>query len=266
MANNAAASADILVPYQQRINQYMERVLPTRDAQPTLLHEAMHYIVFNGGKRIRPALLYLCGLLFTKDMSLLDAPAAAIEFMHCYSLAHDDLPAMDNDDYRRGQPSAHRVYGEAMAMLAGNALQSLAFEIITPQLPQATLILASAAGAQGMMGGQAEDLTIKNDTTPSVQTLERVNQLKTGALFIAASQIGALAGGCDRPDQLEQLSSFAGYLGLAYQAQDDILDADHLSFSSTNQLFQKAEEALNQIKSPSNTLQDLYGWIKTRSH
>jgi farnesyl diphosphate synthase len=181
---------------------------------------------------MRPLLVYATGHLFAGDAQALDAPAVAVELIHAYSLVHDDLPAMDDDALRRGQPTVHVAFDEATAILAGDALQSLAFEVLadtpTDDATRVALLrtLAIASGATGMCGGQALDLAATgNGSALSVAELERLHALKTGALIRAAVRMGALCGHADA-DQLRHLDQFADALGLAFQVRDDILDIE----------------------------------------
>jgi farnesyl diphosphate synthase len=192
----------------------------------------MRHAVLLGGKRMRPLLVYAAGSAFGATVDTLDAPAVAVELIHAYSLVHDDLPAMDDDALRRGQPTVHVAFDEATAILAGDALQSLAFEVLAATgAADATRVellrtLAIASGAAGMCGGQALDLAATgNGSTLSVQALERLHSLKTGALIRAAVRMGALCGGAS-DDELEHLDRYADALGLAFQVRDDILDIE----------------------------------------
>ena len=199
---------------------------------PIILHRAMDYALFNGGKRLRPALVYSTGESLGATRCQLNSAAVAVELVHCYSLIHDDLPAMDNASLRRGKPSCHCAFDEATAILAGDALQSLAFEILAndqqSQLSegyrlQMITTLAKAIGSHGMAGGQALDLAAEQEAlTPT--TLSTIHRLKTGALIQAAIQLGALGAGITDVQQLKILSNFGGSIGTAYQIQDDILD------------------------------------------
>jgi geranylgeranyl pyrophosphate synthase len=257
--------------YQHRVEAYLHHILPPPTTIPEQLHQAMHYAVFSGGKRIRSILVYLSGSLFTSDPAVLDAPAAAIECIHCYSLIHDDLPAMDNDDFRRGKPTVHKVYGEAIALLAGNALQSLAFEMLNFS-PPGIAILAQAAGSQGLLGGQALDLHSKTNVL-TMEDRAYMHSLKTASLFQASTHLGALLGGCQEEEAtLTLLKQFGQLLGLAYQAQDDFLDKEKDAYTQTavNALFDNASMILNKIGSRAERLQSFCDWLKDaplqRSH
>ncbi|TWI10601.1 (2E,6E)-farnesyl diphosphate synthase [Aerolutibacter ruishenii] len=223
---------DRLIGWRHRADVALARVLPDPEQSPRRLHAAMRHAVLLGGKRMRPLLVHASGALFGADETLLDAPAAAVELIHAYSLVHDDLPAMDDDALRRGQPTVHVAFDEATAILAGDALQSLAFAVIadapaTDAVRVALLrTLAEAAGAAGMCGGQALDLDATgNGTTLDVASLERLHALKTGALIRAAVRMGALCGGATDAE-LVALDRFATALGLAFQVRDDILDVE----------------------------------------
>lgn len=220
--------------YVARIEGVLDEFLPEGAVSPQRLHEAMRYSCFNGGKRIRPLLVYAAGEALKVPVGLLDAPAAAIELMHTFSLVHDDLPAMDNDDLRRGCPTTHRAYDEATAILAADAMQPLAFEILAthPELrsqPAAQLklviLLATACGSNGMTGGQSMDLAAEGRSLDAAE-LEHIYRLKTGRLMRAS----VLAASCCAPvvavDTLHALERFSDALGLAFQVQDDILDIE----------------------------------------
>ncbi len=215
-----------------RAEQALDRALPPADHPPAELHRAMRYAVLGGGKRLRPLLVYAAGHALGSDSAALDAPACAVELIHAYSLVHDDLPAMDDDALRRGRPTCHIVFGEAMAILAGDALQALAFEILAtrPHGVDAARrvemlgLLGRACGAEGMAGGQALDLAAVGRTL-SLAELEHMHACKTGALIRASVGLGALVAGADA-GQLAALDRYAGAVGLAFQVRDDILDVE----------------------------------------
>jgi farnesyl diphosphate synthase len=212
-----------------RAEQALDRVLPAEDRSPPELHRAMRYAVLGGGKRLRPLLVYAAGHALGCDGPGLDAPACAVELIHAYSLVHDDLPAMDDDALRRGRPTCHVVFGEAMAILAGDALQALAFEILARDHGDAAGIamlraLGTACGAEGMAGGQALDLAAVGRRLDLAE-LEHMHACKTGALIRAAVRLGALAAGAD-DDALATLDRYAAAVGLAFQVRDDILDVE----------------------------------------
>ena len=214
---------------QRRIEDVLERVLPRGDAPPDTLHQAMRYAVLGGGKRVRPLLAYAAGEFAQADPANVDGPAAAVELIHAYSLVHDDLPCMDNDTLRRGKPTCHVAFGEATALLAGDALQSLAFAVLgaNPMCASgpACATLAMAAGAPGMAGGQAIDLA-STGLSLSVSELQTMHRMKTGALIRAAIQLGAACGRPLAPDESAALDVFADTAGLAFQVVDDVLDVE----------------------------------------
>lgn len=221
-----------LAVWRERADAALVRALPDPDSPPQDLHAAMRHAVLLGGKRLRPLLVYAAGALFDADEVALDAPAAAVELIHAYSLVHDDLPAMDDDALRRGQPTVHVAYDEATAILAGDALQSLAFAVLaeapTDDRIRVALLrtLADAAGAAGMCGGQALDVAATGGgASLDLAALERLHSLKTGALIRAATRMGALCGGADA-QALIALDRYAHALGLAFQVRDDILDIE----------------------------------------
>lgn len=225
---------ELLKRYQSRVEQALEQRLPTADTTPDHLHQAMRYSTLDGGKRIRPILLYATGQALGVPMEQLDGPACAIECIHAYSLVHDDLPAMDDDELRRGKQTCHIAYDEATAILVGDALQSLAFQILSSdttmtrnsgQRLQMVHELASASGSLGMVGGQAIDIAAMGSSL-TVQQLETMHRYKTGALIRASVRIGALASGNVSPTQSEQLNAYAEAIGLAFQIRDDILDVE----------------------------------------
>ncbi len=217
---------------QARIQAALEQLLPAPQIEPARLHEAMRYAVLGGGKRIRPLLCYAAGEALGVSPALLDRPAAAVEMIHAYSLIHDDLPAMDNDDLRRGRPTCHRAFDEATAILAGDALQTLAFQTLaeaTDLPPQARVAmietLAQASGSRGMAGGQALDLAAEGQDLDRVR-LEHIHIHKTGALIRAAVRLAMLADGPLDADRAERLDRYAKCVGLAFQIQDDVLDVE----------------------------------------
>ena len=208
----------------------LERVLPAASKQPESLHQAMRYAVLDGGKRLRPLLVLAAAELGKSVQAACEQAAAAVECIHVYSLVHDDMPAMDNDTLRRGKPTCHVRYGEATALLTGDALQTLAFELLSqanglPADRQLRMIrtLAAASGSLGMAGGQAVDLDSVGKTLSQTE-LEAMHRLKTGALIRTAVLLGALS--CPDLDDaaLEKLDRYAACLGLAFQVVDDVLD------------------------------------------
>jgi farnesyl diphosphate synthase len=205
--------------------------LPSSDVIPTKLHAAMRYALLGGGKRVRPLLVYAAGAIFGADAATLSRAAAAVEMIHAYSLVHDDMPCMDDDELRRGKPTVHIAYDEATALLVGDALQSQAFMVLSAadQIPPARVLamvrlLGEASGSAGMCGGQAIDLDSVGISL-TLEQLERMHQLKTGALLRASVVLGALAGKDLSDEELSALNVYARAIGLAFQVVDDVLDA-----------------------------------------
>jgi len=250
------------MPTQAQLNswkaqneQALARFLPRAGTAPEQLSEAMRYAVLNGGKRIRALLVYASAQAISSSdaasrIDMLDSIAAAIEMIHAYSLVHDDLPAMDNDDQRRGKPSCHKAYNEATAILVGDALQSLAFELLahceSPTLaPQQQcrmiLILARAIGSQGMAGGQADDIAATSNSQQLTLTqLQSIHHRKTGALITSCAELACLA--MDANEQQSQaLTHFAQNLGLAFQIRDDQLDQQACEPTSYRQLLSETQ-------------------------
>ena len=209
----------------------LDRFLPPAEHVPAKLHEAMRYTVLGGGKRVRPLLVHAAGALFGAELDALARAANAVEMIHAYSLVHDDMPCMDDDDLRRGKPTVHVAYDEATALLVGDALQAQAFEVLagTTTVPAARVVtmlrlLAEAAGSAGMCGGQAIDLDSVGISL-TLEQLERMHQLKTGAMLRVSVLLGALAGRDLAPHELEALAAYSRAIGLAFQVVDDVLDA-----------------------------------------
>jgi len=222
----------LLASYQERVDTALDKYLPNDDPPEHNLAEAIRYSVIGGGKRIRPAMVYAAGEALGVSTDLMDIPACAVEMIHAYSLIHDDLPAMDDDDLRRGRPTCHKAFDEATAILAGDALQALAYEILakdehielTPERRiQMLSLLTEASGAHGMAGGQAVDLASVGKQL-DLQQLEHMHQLKTGALIRASVMLGGMCKQDVSEEELDILSSYASYIGLSFQIQDDILD------------------------------------------
>lgn len=211
---------------QSQTESALDRLLPCADTPPQRLHAAMRHAMLGGGKRVRPLLCHATGEMFGALPAKLDAAACAVELIHGYSLVHDDLPCMDNDVLRRGKPTCHVAYGEATALLAGDALQALAFgALCDAELPNAALrLLAEAAGSLGMAGGQGIDLDAIGQSL-SLEALETMHHKKTGALIRAAVLLGAHCGRANDED-IASLSRFAATIGLLFQVVDDILDAE----------------------------------------
>lgn len=221
---------------RERVDKALDAAIPSESESPRILHKAMRYSVFSGGKRLRPI---LC--LAAADASNIAAdatsnamPAAvAVELFHTFTLIHDDLPSMDNDDLRRGRPTCHKIFGEANAVLAGDALQALSFEIVArtnampPYSPtQLVIELAEAAGSRGVVGGQVEDLLA--ETSATEEQIRFIHMHKTADLFRAAIRMGAMAAGA-QPDTLKLLSDYGVSIGLAFQIADDLLDAEDVA-------------------------------------
>ncbi|NNM58612.1 MAG: polyprenyl synthetase family protein [Legionellales bacterium] len=224
----------IMPAYQQRIEQKLNNFLPIDPLSATALNQAMRYATLGGGKRFRALLVYCCGHAgsITND-DLLDKGACAVELIHAYSLIHDDLPAMDNSHLRRGKPTCHLAFDEAIAILAGDALQALAFELIANQSPllsaeqtlSMVIELAQACGTRGMAGGQALDLR-SGQVGLTLDELIHLHRLKTGALIECSARIGALYSTSLEDSQIQAIKQYAQHLGLAFQIKDDMLDID----------------------------------------
>jgi geranylgeranyl pyrophosphate synthase len=237
--------------YQARIETVLARALEIDGAATPRLLEGMRYSTLAGGKRVRPVLVYATGEALGAALDVLDAAAAAVELIHVYSLVHDDLPAMDNDDLRRGRPTCHRAFDEATAILVGDALQARAFEVLAhapAQVPASARlemlkVLADAIGTRGMAGGQAIDLEAVRQSL-DVSGLERMHRQKTGALIQASVLLGAIsAAGPDCPERAA-LAEFGAEIGLAFQIQDDILDVE----GSTTTLGKRAGADADRVK------------------
>jgi len=218
----------------QRVESALESALPAADESPQSLHAAMRHAALGGGKRVRALLAYASGELAGADAGLVDHAAVAVELIHAYSLVHDDLPCMDDDVLRRGKPTCHVAYGEAVALLAGDALQTLAFEVLAKaplsQAQAQIALLAEAAGSHGMAGGQALDLAHVEDAL-SLNELERMHALKTGALIHAAVRLGAACGRTLDRAQSDALDRYAAAVGLGFQIVDDVLDVEGTAHS-----------------------------------
>ena len=216
----------LLKSYQERINRVLENILPRDDS---ILSSAMRYSVLNGGKRLRPILIYLVGELSGKDSDNLDILAGAIELVHCYSLIHDDLPSMDDDELRRGNPTTHKKFDEATAILAGDALQPLAFELISTINTSADnkikmiKSLSKACGHMGMVGGQIKD--IHSEKILNLKSLDLMHSEKTGKLIQSSIETSGILVGLSK-STIEALKEFGAKIGLAFQIQDDIIDIE----------------------------------------
>ena len=220
--------------YQARVDKALEYWLPAENIQPDHLHAAMRYSVLGDGKRIRPVLTYATGNTLGVPLASLDGPSCAVELIHAYSLIHDDLPAMDDDDLRRGRPTCHKAFDEATAILAGDALQALSFHILAHDQAMETTaknrlkmidVLALASGSRGMAGGQAIDLASVGQEL-SLAQLENMHIHKTGALIRSAVKMGALSCPDISNDQIDKLDHYAKCIGLAFQVWDDVLDIE----------------------------------------
>jgi farnesyl diphosphate synthase len=220
--------------WRQRVERELDAWLPPATAVPQRLHAAQRYSVLGAGKRIRPALVYATAETLGLPLERVDGPACAVELIHCYSLVHDDLPAMDDDDLRRGRPTCHRQFDEATAILAGDSLQVLAFQLLAthPGLGADAAVrvnimgtLATASGTAGMAGGQALDLAAEGGSL-TIADLEQLHALKTGALIRASVLMAAHCAEGLTASQLQSLTTFGDLVGLAFQVQDDILDIE----------------------------------------
>ncbi|CAL7961952.1 geranyl diphosphate/farnesyl diphosphate synthase [Gammaproteobacteria bacterium] len=282
----------------KRVNKLLNKYL-TAVREPKNLCEAMRYSVLGGGKRLRPLLVYAVGEMYGADLKVLDIPACAIEVIHSFSLIHDDLPAMDNDDLRRGKLTCHKAFDEATAILAGDALAIFAFQLINEseflapkQAVAMNKVLALAVGLRGMAGGQDMDVQSASNRL-SAKKLEQMYLLKTGALLGAALKLGALAASVSDPKEFKILDQFAKNIGLAFQIQDDIFNIESsanklgknvgtdekyhkitypalvgipVAKAKVKQLWQRAEKSLRQLKVNTQTLQALVAHIRQRDY
>lgn len=227
MGESPAAAADLeawLGATAAWAEAALDRHLPAADVEPASLHGAMRYAVLGGGKRFRPAVVRMVCEALGGDAAEAELPAVAIELVHGYSLVHDDLPCMDDDDLRRGRPTVHVVHGEAMATLVGDALQTLAFELLADAPRPADMVraLARAAGSRGMVGGQVLDIE-SSDSAPTPDSVQRLQSLKTAAMVRASAELGALAADAT-PDLVAAAGRFGEALGQCFQVVDDLLD------------------------------------------
>lgn len=227
--------SEYLTAQQHRVDQALDRQAPSETCEPAVIHKAMRYSLFAGGKRIRPVLCMAAAEAVSDAPIGVEEAACALELVHTYSLIHDDLPALDNDDLRRGRPTCHKVFGEAMAILAGDALLTRAFEVLSslPGIDDSRRIrlvyeLATAAGDKGgMIAGQVHDLEGEHQH-PTAHLLERIHRAKTGALLRASVRMGAIYAGASE-DELAALSRYGEHIGLAFQIVDDLLDVEQSS-------------------------------------
>lgn len=218
----------LLERHKATVEEAMGRLLPSCPASVSVIDEAMRYSLFAGGKRLRPGLLLAVGEALGGEPGNLMPAACAIEMIHSYSLIHDDLPCMDDDDLRRGMPTCHVKFGEGMATLAGDALSNAAFQVIALHTRDQDLVaplvleLSSAAGTSGMIGGQVLDI-LSEGAAPDIEVVREIHRMKTGALFVASMRLGAIAARAE-PATLERITTFGRKIGLAFQIMDDILD------------------------------------------
>lgn len=238
--------------YLETIEKTLESALPGNAQYPASIHEAMRYSVFPGGKRFRPILtLAACEAAGGKAANAL-LPAAAIELVHCYSLVHDDLPSLDNDDLRRGKPTCHKQFGEALAVLAGDGLLTLAFQILGEVKPAGKAVqliseLSTAAGTYGMIGGQVAELKTEPQKL-NLSVLDYISIHKTGKLIKASAVCGAIAGGASRDTQ-SRIQKYGEFLGLAFQSVDDLLDGDgYLKMIKARDVYQRVRDLIANAK------------------
>lgn len=291
----------LLQGWQARVETELAARLPSVDTHPTRLHEALRYSVLNGGKRVRPALVYATAKSLGLAETLVDGAACAVEFIHAYSLVHDDLPAMDNDDLRRGRPTCHKAFDEATAILVGDSLQVLAFQVLAtgPGLPndpamrlRLVELLAEGSGTAGMAGGQAIDLAAKGKALSAAE-VEVMHTRKTGALIRASVLMAACCCSNLEARTLRALDRYATDIGLAFQIQDDLLDvegdaqllgkatgADQANDKPTypailgveasrqrmHELHERALDALQIVGPTAATLASLSDWLVLRRH
>jgi len=293
--------AECLSRWQAETEAALERYLPVPTNSPTRLHEAMRYSVLGGGKRVRPALVYATAQAIDLPQSSVIAAACAVELIHAYSLIHDDLPAMDDDDLRRGRPTCHKAFDEATAVLAGDALQTLSFEILTTdtQLPADPAIrlslvrlLAEATGTAGMAGGQALDLAAEGQAA-DLAAITEIHARKTGALIRASALLAAACQPKLSPADYQALDRYARCVGLAFQIQDDLLDIEgdpallgkatgadqalqkltypavvgvQAAHAKVVELQRETLEAIAHFGLKANKLRDLAHWLVLRQH
>jgi geranylgeranyl pyrophosphate synthase len=258
-----------LADVRARVDRELARALPDAGGDdPGRLREAMRYAVLGGGKRLRPAVVVGACLAVGGSVDHALAPATAIELLHAYTLVHDDLPAMDDDDERRGRPTVHRAFGEATAILAGDALLTHAFGALAAledRAAEAVRVLSERAGARWLLAGQARDLAQGDRPAASLEELELVQRGKTGALFAAAAELGAIAGGADEESR-RQLDEYGMCLGVAFQHADDLADGDHPSLAAharrrLRELIDEAQACLDAFGARATPLRALAEWL-----
>jgi geranylgeranyl pyrophosphate synthase len=257
-----------LSEYQHRIDHALITRLPDVLSEPRQLHQAMHYSVLNGGKRLRPLLVYATSETLELPLEQLDSTACAVELIHAYSLIHDDLPALDNDDFRRGQPSCHKAFNEATAILTGDALQTLAFEILARENSSPTECLGRinilANACRAMVSGQAMELALAQDER-DINKLENIHALKTGALIHASVQLGALTAQLSAIQE-QALDDYARCAGLAFQIRDDIED-NHAQITQQNYVtylgLPTAQARLSTLQQQALAAIDIFGTAAT---
>jgi geranylgeranyl pyrophosphate synthase len=301
MSSHSSPFLDRLQLYQKRVDRAMDQWLPSANTHPARLHEAMRYAVLTGGKRIRPTLTYATGEALGIPLSELDGIAASLELIHSYSLVHDDLPAMDDDDLRRGQPTCHKAFDEATAILVGDALQALSFYILThdknlkasPEIRLRMIeLLGLACGSRGMAGGQAIDLESVGKEL-NIMQLEDMHIHKTGALIRASVALPALCVSDKDQSLFDRLDHFGKCIGLAFQIRDDILDEEGDTSTMGKQqgqdrarnkptypyiagmsvakeraadLYQESLKSLEAFDDKADTLRNIADYIVNRSH
>ena len=257
MSKTNSPLAQVMQEYRSRVDSHLDQILSSTSNIATELHQAMHYSTFNGGKRVRPILVYLTGKALGSPLQYLDSAACAVELIHCYSLVHDDMPSMDDDDLRRGKPTCHKQFSEATALLTGDALQTLAFEILAQdnalaasQIVAMIKMLSQASGIAGMAGGQAIDLSATGSQSLSVDDLKLMHEYKTGALIRASVLLGALSSIdiATDADKFNALDNYARNIGLSFQIKDDILDIEGDTQTLGKQ--QGADIELNKVTYP----------------
>ncbi len=253
----------------------LEERLPPSSEPPARLHEAMRYATLNGGKRFRAVLVMMTGQMFGTSLATLMAPAAAVECIHAYSLVHDDLPCMDDDDFRRGLPSCHKQYDEATAVLVGDALQSLAFHILsndrnlinlTDRTGALVSTLAEAAGSVGMVGGQMLDIQFESSVSGEIEPVT-VHQLKTAKLIQASVRLGALVSDSVTQDEYQALSEYGECVGLSFQFKDDQLDGDALEDDPLGKAVAMRDQALARLRTidrDTENLENLASFVVSR--